>query len=439
MITTQPTMPTLEKTMSKIILLIEPVEGHFNPFIPIIKDLVVRQHEIVCMTGNRFKKRLENMGVSYYPLPAKWDPDEKDAYDFFPELKQTKGLAQIKYYLKHIMYDQVPDIIGGLQNVLKDFQADIIVCDTFMVAGNWITELGGPPSIRLSVLPLSLPGKDIAPFGLGLLPGKSLLTKFRNNLLNVVFEKLLFRDVQNHINCLRKKLGLGFFDKYFFIKGYEIPTLVLHTSIPSFEYARNQLPDNFKFIGSVLVTADAEYTLPKWWSNTNKDLPVILLNQGTIAKNHNDLIIPTIEALKDEPVTVIIVPVAEGELNNLPENMYAEPYIPFGNILPHIDLMISNGGLGATQNALAHGIPLVIAGATEDKMEVAARVENSGAGINLRTQTPLPSDIKNAVNSLLENPAFKQKARGLQADYANYDAVKLAVESIEELIGETKT
>jgi MGT family glycosyltransferase len=198
------------------------------------------------------------------------------------------------------------------------------------------------------------------------------------------------------------------------------------------------LPDNFKFIGSVLVAADAEYMLPKWWSKINKDLPVILLNQGTIAKNHNDLITPTIEALKDEPVTVIIVPVTEGELNNLPNNMYVESYIPFGNLLPHIDIMISNGGLGATQNALAHGIPLIIAGATEDKMEVAARVENSGAGINLRTQSPLPSDIKNAVNNILVNPAFKQKARELQADYANYDAVKLAVESIEKLIGETK-
>jgi len=119
--------------------------------------------------------------------------------------------------------------------------------------------------------------------------------------------------------------------------------------------------------------------------------------------------------------------------------MYVENYIPHGNILPHIDIMISNGGMGGTQNALAHGIPLIISGATEDKMEVAARVENSGAGINLRQQSPSVADIKNSVQQILQDPTYKQKAQELQDDYACYDAVTLAVESIEQLIKETST
>jgi len=68
--------------------------------------------------------------------------------------------------------------------------------------------------------------------------------------------------------------------------------------------------------------------------------------------------------------------------------------------------MISNGGMGGTQNALAHGIPVIIAGATEDKMEVAARVEHSGAGINLRQQSPSATEIKKAVHRILHNPTF---------------------------------
>lgn len=419
--------------MSKIIILIEPVEGHFNPFVPIVKKLIANQHEIICITGSRFKHKIESIGANFYPLPAKWDPGDEEAYDFFPKLKKTKGLAQIKYYLKHIMYDQVPDILMVLDKIMEHFNANLIVCDTFMVAGNWMTELGGPPSVRLSVLPLSLPSKDLAPFGLGLLPGNSWITKIRNNVLNVIFEKILFKGVQNHVNSIREGLGLKLFDKYFFIKGYEIPTLVLHTSTPYFEYPRKELPDNFRFIGPILGRADKEYRFPKWWANIDKNRPVILVNQGTIAKNHNDLILPAIEALKGEPVTVIIVPVANDQLANLPDNMYVEPYIPFANLLPHVDLMISNGGLGATQNALAHGIPVIIAGATEDKMEVAARVEYSGAGINLRTQAPSPLDIKNAVNSILENSKFKEKASELQSSYAEYDSVTLAVESIEKL------
>lgn len=425
--------------MSKILFLIEPVEGHFNPFVPIINKLAERGHELVCISGKQFKQRIEDSGARFISLPEKWDPEQQEVYDFFPELKNRKGITQIKYYLKHIMYDQVPDILKLLKNVLEHFQADVIVCDTFMVAGNWISELGGPASVRLSVLPLSLPGKDIAPFGLGLLPGKSVLTKARNNFLTTLFEKVLFRDVQAHVNAIRAVVGLPHFDKAFFIKGYEIPDLVLHTSTDLFEYARDKIPRNFHFIGPILNTENTEYIKPDWWVELGKSLPVILLNQGTIAKNYDDLIYPAIEALKDEPVIVLIVPVKEGELKNLPANMYAESYIPFANVLPHIDIMISNGGLGGVQNALAQGIPLLIAGATEDKMEVAARVENVGAGINLRKQKPSIIGIKNAVNKLLHNPKFKLKARELQADYAKYDAVTLAVELIEQLIQPTSS
>ncbi len=423
--------------MSKIIILIEPVDGHFNPFVPIIKKLIEREHEIICITGQSFKQRVEKMGAIFHPLPNKWDPKDAEVYDFFPELKNKKGLSQIKYYLKHIMFDQVPDVLELLQQELKVFPADVIMSDTFMVAGNWITELGGPPSVRLSILPLSLPAKNIAPFGLGLLPGNTLLLKLRNNLLKKLFEKLLFKDVQKHVNEIRTKLGLTLFDQSFFSKGFDIPNLVLHISTPSFEYVREEMPDNLKFIGPVLIDPIANFKEPNWWADINSDIPVILLNQGTVSKNLDDLINPVIEALKNAAVKVIIVPVEPGQLNNLPANMYAEKFIPFGNLLPHIDIMISNGGFGAVQNALAHGVPLIIAGATEEKMEVAARVENAGAGINLRKQNPSVSEIKMAVDKLLHNPSFKDKAKRLQTDFAKYDAAKLAVESIEQLITET--
>ena len=100
---------------------------------------------------------------------------------------------------------------------------------------------------------------------------------------------------------------------------------------------------------------------------------------------------PTIEALADE--NVIVVATTGGrdvsELNvPMPPNTYVAEYIPHDVLLPKVDVMVTNGGYGAVQRALATGVPLVVAGNTEDKPEVAARVAWSGAGINLRTGTP---------------------------------------------------
>jgi UDP:flavonoid glycosyltransferase YjiC (YdhE family) len=95
--------------------------------------------------------------------------------------------------------------------------------------------------------------------------------------------------------------------------------------------------------------------------------------------------------------------------------------------------MVTNGGYGGTQLALAHGIPLVVAGETEDKIEVAARVEWAGVGINLRKQRPSPEEVREAVKEVLVNPVYRENARCIQSDFAKYDAPTRAVELLEAL------
>ncbi|PRC57278.1 glycosyl transferase, partial [Mycobacterium sp. ITM-2017-0098] len=80
------------------------------------------------------------------------------------------------------------------------------------------------------------------------------------------------------------------------------------------------------------------------------------------------------------PVSQIRIP--------LPPNTYVAEYLPHDVLLPMVDVMVTNGGYGSVQRALSDGVPLVVAGQTEDKPEVAARVEYFGAGVNLRTGTP---------------------------------------------------
>jgi len=205
-------------------------------------------------------------------------------------------------------------------------------------------------------------------------------------------------------------------------------------SVPSFEYNRTELPPNFRFIGPVLLHSQAHFEEPEWWPALKAGRPVVLVNQGTVAKDPDNLIHPAIEALRGEDLTVIAVPACEEEIADLPENTQVAPFIPFGNLLPYVDIMVTNGGFGGTQNALAQGIPVIVAGATEDKMEVGARVEYSGAGINLRTQHPEPEDILAAVRTILSCPSYRESARELQAEYALYDASELATNLVEELL-----
>jgi UDP:flavonoid glycosyltransferase YjiC (YdhE family) len=80
--------------------------------------------------------------------------------------------------------------------------------------------------------------------------------------------------------------------------------------------------------------------------------------------------------------------------------------------------MVTNGGYGGVQQALANGVPLVVAGDSEDKPEVAARVQWSGTGVNLHTGRPSPAMVAHAVRQVLERRSYHLRARALQAQIA---------------------
>jgi UDP:flavonoid glycosyltransferase YjiC (YdhE family) len=377
---------------------------------------------------------VETTGARFHPLPVENDPNGMEVYDFHPELKKLRGLAQIKFWIKHVCVDASPRDIQEIEIVLNDYPADVLVGDPLAFALAFKSEMGGPPLAGISLLPLSLPSRDTAPWGLGLLPGNNLVKKVRNRLINLLTYHVLLRSLTTYTNTVRHGLGLKPLRGSFFEGMWKIPSLIMHISTPVFEYLRSDQPKHFHFIGPVLPESDHEFQPPDWWPDLNDPEPVILVNQGTLAKNLNDLTIPSIEGLKDQRMLVVAVPVKEGQLPELPSNVRAEPFIPFDHLFPHVDVMVTNGGYGGTQFALAHGIPLVVAGGTEDKMEVAARVEWAGAGINLRKPCPSPDKIRVAVKEVLSNPVYRENAKCIQADFAKYDAPTRAAELLEALV-----
>jgi UDP:flavonoid glycosyltransferase YjiC (YdhE family) len=121
---------------------------------------------------------------------------------------------------------------------------------------------------------------------------------------------------------------------------------------------------------------------------------------------------------------------------DLPTNTFVAEYIPHDLLLSKVDVMVTNGGYGAVQRALAMGVPLVVAGNTEDKPEVAARVAWTGAGINLRTGTPTPGAVRAAVRDVLNDGRFLAAARTLETAFARRNGVAEIAALVDEVIGE---
>jgi UDP:flavonoid glycosyltransferase YjiC (YdhE family) len=55
-------------------------------------------------------------------------------------------------------------------------------------------------------------------------------------------------------------------------------------------------------------------------------------------------------------------------------------------------------------------VPIVVAGTTEDKTEVSARVAWAGVGVNLATNRPDAAAVGAAVRTLLDDPGYAQRS-----------------------------
>ena len=86
-------------------------------------------------------------------------------------------------------------------------------------------------------------------------------------------------------------------------------------------------------------------------------------------------------------------------------------------------MFVTNGGFGATQQALAAGTPVVVAGVTDDKPFVAARVAARGVGRDFGTASPTPAQVREAVLGLLADGAVRANVERLAAEYAGYNVV----------------
>jgi UDP:flavonoid glycosyltransferase YjiC (YdhE family) len=219
----------------------------------------------------------------------------------------------------------------------------------------------------------------------------------------------------------------------------ELPDLYLHPGIESFEYPDSN--SKVRFVGA-LPTPAGQPELPDWWQQIDPTKRLVLVTQGTIAnRDLGQVIAPALVALGGrEDVTIIVttggqpaeaIPVA------IPANARIASFLPYPQIMSEIDLLITNGGYGTVNMAISHGIPIISAGLTEDKEEVSAHVQWSGAGIDLRANQATPEAIKHAVDEIFTQPRYRGRAQQLSLEFANHEVEAELPSLIEECVRDT--
>ena len=425
--------------MAHILIATTPAAGHVNPMVAFVRELVNRGHTICWYTGKVFQGKIERLGVNYKPMQVAYDFGGMDKEKAFPQIKGLKGISEFIQSMKSIFIEQAPKQMEDILKILEEFPADLLISDDMCYGLGFVHEKTGIPLVNITNSIYTYSSRDTAPIGLGLPPDNSLVGRIRNVVLNFFNDRIGLRELKTYIDRIRASIGLPKLNKSVLESITQPPNLYLLGTVPEFEYPRSDLYENAHFVGPFISPPGENFNPPTWWNELDSNRPVVLVTQGTVANhNLNDLIVETMRALADEDVLVIATTggtsVENIKLDPLPDNVRVEKFIPYHFLLPHVDVMVTNGGYGGVQMALSNGVPVIVAGTTEEKAEIATRVAWAGVGINLKTGTPSEKEIRSAVKTILHEPDYQNKTRQLQANYQRYDAPRRAADLSEQLL-----
>lgn len=420
--------------MAQILIASQPFAGHVFPLLPIATELVRRGHQVRWYTGRKYAGNIRASGAQVEPFVHARDFDDANFDAVFPGRDRLSRLRRLQLDVRQIFIGQLEAQLHDLEQINSTWPADVVLAEQTLSSPLLLNELGGPPCALLGILPLGIVSRDTAPFGLGLLPDVSPLGQLRHRALHWAAQNVIFGAASQDLRALCRKLGLQ--QRNFTLP--RSPHLMLQATDATFEYPQRDLPRQLHFIGPLTPPNPVGASLPAWWPELQTERrPVVLVTQGTVATNPCDLLWPSIQALAGEDILLVVAGATEKELSTLggiPANVRIAAFVPFELLLPYVQVYVSNGGYGGVQQALAHGLPVVVAGDSEDKAEVANRVHFAGVGLNLRTGHPTSSQVGAAIKTLLRDGVVRRRARVMGEAMRRHDAPVEASNLMERLV-----
>jgi len=416
-----------------------PVPAHTTNPLPFAARLVERGHRVLWYAGAAFHPQIAAVGAEPMPYRDAEDFSGKDLTEHFPQYQERSPIQTIRRVFAEVFVGHAAQRVADLRRITAGEQVDAMLCDGLMVGVGMVSELDAIPWATFGDGPLPFEDADTPPFGPGLKPMRGPIGRLRNSVIRAGARRFIFADANAEYRRIRAGLGLPT-AKGFVLDEMASPYLHLQGCTPRFEYPHRSLPPQVHWVGALHPDPPKDWTPPSWWPDVvGSDRPVVVVSQGSIRPDASELLIPAITGLAGSD-TLVVVTTGPGDpddliarLGEVPPNVHITRFIPYDLLFEHADVFVTNGGYTGVTLALAHGVPIVQAGTTEEKVEIAARIEWSGVGVALGTTRPTPEAVRGGVARVLGDTVFRNRADRLRREMSEHDAGREGAELLERL------
>jgi MGT family glycosyltransferase len=402
----------------KILAYTSPARGHLYPLVPILDELERRGHAIALRTLSSQVALMEERGYTTAAISPDVEALEHDDYlARTPQGKMKRGLA--------VFAARAQLEVADLRAAIEAERPDALLVDAMSWGASAAADAWDGPWAQWFPYPLPLPSRDAPPFGPGLKPAAGPLGRMRDRLLRPLLLGSVAPPYLAGVNAARGKAGVSPLAR--FADVFTIAPLLLYMTAEPFEYPRSDWPASVRMVGPCCWDPPADP--PPWLAQV--DRPLVLLSTSSEFQDDGRLASVALEALAAEDVEVVAtLPTADVGRTAVPANARVEPFVPHTPILARAACAVTHGGAGATQKALAAGVPVCVVPFGRDQLEVARRVQVAGAGTRLPAQRLRPERLRAKIREAM---TMRAGARRVAEGFAASGGPAAAAQAFEDL------
>lgn len=409
--------------MARILAYTSPAAGHLFPLTPILTELGDRGHQVAVRTLATHVPLMQERGFAAAPISAQVESIRLADWQAGNPRDALK--RSVRCFCARAEHD-APD----LQRAIAEERPDALLIDINSWGALAAAEAWGGPWAAYCPYPLPLRSMDAPPFGPGLTPARGSAGRLRDRALRPLVLGTVEHTMRPDLNRVRAQLHLAplrHVDDLF-----RRPPLLIYLTAEPFEYPRRDWPANVVMVGP--CDWDPPGDLPDWFTDISG--PIVLVTTSSEFQDDGRLVQAAFDGLADEPVTVIAtVPAGDPTRFELPPNARITKFVPHGPVLERAVCAVTHGGMGATQKALVHGVPVCAVPFGRDQLEVARRVEVAEAGSRLPARRLSPKRVRDKVREAMTHTAG---AARIASAFATSGGAPAAADAIEtRLLGRT--
>ena len=405
--------------MSTVLAYTSPALGHLFPMTPLLLELRDRGHDVHVRTLGSHVELVRSLGLSAEPI----DPAIGAIVHADWEARGPKRALEltVRTFCERAALE-VPD----LERAIGQVRPDVVVVDINAWGASLVAEAWGGPWVFFSPYTPPLRSRGTPPFGPGLLPMAGPVGRLRDAVLRPLVLGAAEKAMVPGINALRSPRGLPAIasaDAFF----RRADALLVTTAQP-FEYPHDDWGDDVTMIGALPWEPPGE--APDWLDEIEG--PLALVTTSSEYQADEALVRAAVEGLAGEPWTVVAtMPAGLSAPSDLPANVRVVEFVPHGHVLDRAVVAVTHGGMGATQKALARGIPVCVVPFGRDQLEVAARVVHARAGTKLAPRRLTGDTLRDAVR---EAATRAEGARRVASGYAAAGGAAAGADRVERVL-----